>query len=129
VSNTETIEELYRAFATGGVDRVFELCAPDCVVTQADVLPWGGRYEGFDGIAMFGATLGGTIDSVITTEVMFEAGDCVIQGGRSRGTVLANGVAFDVPEVHVWTLRNGKVAAAEFYVDTQAMLRALEGVS
>jgi ketosteroid isomerase-like protein len=57
--------------------------------------------------------------------VMFEAGDRVIQSGRSRGTVLATGAEFDVPEVHVWTLRDGKVTAAEFYSDTHAMLDVL----
>jgi len=34
-----------------------------------------------------------------------------------------------VPEVHVWTLRDGKVTAAEFYIDTPAMLSALRRVS
>jgi uncharacterized protein len=125
VSNIEIIQELYEAFATEGLDRVLELCDPDCVVTQDPALPWGGRHEGLDGVATFGALLGGTIHSEITSDELFEAGDRVIQYGRSRGTVRASGATFDSPEVHVWTLRAGKVAAAEFYVDTAAMLLAL----
>ena len=65
------------------------------------------------------------IHSVVTSDELFEAGDRVIQYGRSRGTVLANGATFDMPEVHVWTLRDGKVTAADFYIDTPAMLRVL----
>ena len=95
------------------------------MVTQDDALPWGGRHEGLDGVATFGALLGGTIHSVVTTDEVFEAGARVIQHGRSRGTVLANGATFDMPEVHVWTVRDGKITAAEFYIDTPAMLRAL----
>jgi ketosteroid isomerase-like protein len=125
MSNIEIIRELYAAFAANGLERILELCDPDCVVIQDDALPWGGRYEGLDGVATFGIALGGTIDSVVTAEGLFEAGDRVIQFGRSRGTVLANGAEFDMPEVHVWTLRNGMVTAAEFYTDTHAMLDAL----
>ena len=125
VSNIGIIEELYQAFATEGLDRVLELCDPECVVVQDEALPWGGRHEGIEGVATFGALLVGTVHSVVTGDELFEAGDRVIQYGRSRGTVLAGGVTFDLPEVHVWTVRNGKVTAAEFYTDTPAMLRAL----
>jgi uncharacterized protein len=125
VSNIEIIQELYEAFATDGLDRVLELCDPDCVVTQDPALPWGGHHHGLDGVATFGVLLGGTIHSEITSDALFEAGDRVIQYGRSRGKVLSTGAPFDLPEVHVWTLRDGKVTAAEFYVDTAAMLLAL----
>ena len=39
VSNIAIIRELYEAFATDGLDRVLELCDPDCVVTQDPALP------------------------------------------------------------------------------------------
>jgi ketosteroid isomerase-like protein len=125
MSNIEIIQQVYEAFATEGLDQVLELCDPRCVVTQDDALPWGGRHQGLDGVATFAAALGGTIHSVVTTDELFEAGDRVIQYGRSRGTVLTNGATFDMPEVHVWTLCDGKVAAAEFYIETPTMLAAL----
>ena len=125
MTNIEIVQEIYEAFATGGIDRVLELCDANCRVTQDAALPWGGEYEGFEGVLTFGAALGGTIDSVITSDALFAAGDHVVQYGRSRGTVLATGVAFDSPAVHVWTVRDGKVTAAEFYVDTAAVLEAL----
>jgi uncharacterized protein len=129
MSNVEIIRELYRAFEAEGLDRILGLCDPNCVVTQDHALPWGGRYEGLDGVATFGLALGGRIDSVITADAMFEAGDRVIQCGRSRGTVLATGAEFDMPEVHVWTLCDGKVTAAEFYIDSHAMLDVLSQAS
>jgi ketosteroid isomerase-like protein len=129
MSNIEIIKELYAAFAAGGMDRILELCDADCVVLQDNALPWGGRYQGLDGVATFGLALGGTVHSVVTSDGMFEAGDRVIQFGRSRGTVLANGAMFDMPEVHVWTLRDGMVTTAEFYTDSHAMLDALNKAS
>jgi ketosteroid isomerase-like protein len=125
MTNLEIVQEIYEAFATEGIDRVLQLCDANCRVTQDTALPWGGEYEGLDGVLAFGAALGGTIQSVISSDELFAAGDHVIQYGRSRGTVIATGVAFDSPEVHVWTVRGGKVTAAEFYVDTAAMLGAL----
>jgi ketosteroid isomerase-like protein len=35
-------------------------------------------------------------------------------------------MSIDLPECHVWTLREGLVVSAEFYIDSPAMLAALE---
>jgi ketosteroid isomerase-like protein len=49
----------------------------------------------------------------------------VVQSERTKGTVRANGKTFDIPEVHIWTLRDGKIVAAHFAIDTAAQLAAL----
>lgn len=121
----ETVRAIYDAMAAGDFGRLFELLAPDVVVTQDPALPWGGRHEGHDGFATFGLTLTGTIDSAVTHDVLFEADGDVIQVGRTKGTVRANGAAFDIPEVHRWTIRDGRATAAHFSIDTPAMLAAL----
>lgn len=48
-----------------------------------------------------------------------------MQTGRTRGTVRANGASFDIPEVHVRELRDGKVVRYQSFIDTPAMLEAL----
>jgi ketosteroid isomerase-like protein len=70
-------------------------------------------------------TLVGHIESQVTTDSLFAAGDHVVQTGRTRGTVRANGASFDIPEVHVWELRDEKVMRYQAYIDTRAMLDAL----
>ena len=55
---------------------------------------------------------------------MFAADGDVYQVGRTRGTVRATGAAFDIPEVHRWTVRDGKAIAAHFAIDTDAMVAA-----
>ena len=125
MSNLEIIRDVYGLFAGKELDRLLELVDTECVITQDKDLPWGGRHEGLDGVMTFAAAIGGTIQSTLTSDAMFEAGDQVINFGRSRGTVLATGAAFDVPFTHVWTIHNSKVTAAEFFIDSSAALRSL----
>jgi ketosteroid isomerase-like protein len=61
----------------------------------------------------------------VTTDAMFEADGDVVQCGRTKGTVKANGATFDIPEVHRWTIRGGKAVAGHFSIDTPAMLEVL----
>jgi len=121
----ETIERMYELFSIGDIDGVMGLCVPNPVVTQDPALPWGGRFVGRDAVIEFAMKLGGTTDSKISTEHLFAAGDQVVQQGRSTGTVRSTGVAFDVPECHVWTFSGDLIAEGAFYLDSAAMLGAL----
>jgi ketosteroid isomerase-like protein len=123
--NAGKVAAVYEAMAAADLEGVLALCAPELTITQTEALPWGGRYSGRDGVIEFVTKLITTIESTVTHDEIFEAGDRVVQRGRTAGTVRATGVEFDVPEVHVWTLKDGKLVAAEFYIDTPAMLAAL----
>jgi ketosteroid isomerase-like protein len=119
------VRQVYDAFERQDLEGLLALVDPNCVVTQDASLPWGGRHVGHDGVSAFAFALIGSTDSAVIVESLFEADDQVIQCGRSKGTVRANGNAFDIPEVHIWTVKDGLVVAAHFLIDTQAMLEAL----
>jgi uncharacterized protein len=123
--NLATIRRVYDALAARDASAIQEVFAPDVTIRQNPELPWGGEYEGHDGAFTFFLTLVEHIESQVTTESLFTAGDHVVQTGRTRGTVRANGASFDIPEVHVWELRDGKVVRYQVYIDTPAMLEAL----
>jgi ketosteroid isomerase-like protein len=125
MSDVEVVHTIYDAMATRDFDRLFQLVDPACVLTQDPRLPWGGRFEGHDGLATFALTLTGTIDSAVTIDAIFAADDDVFEVGRTKGTVVATSVPFDIPEVHRWTIRDGLAVAAHFAIDTDAMLSAL----
>ena len=125
MTDVEVVQAIYAAMAARDLEALFGLLDESCVITQDPALPWGGRHVGHDGFATFGATLTGTIASVVTTDAIFTADDEVVQVGQTRGTVVATGVAFDVAEVHRWTIRDGRAVAAHFAIDTPAMLTAL----
>jgi ketosteroid isomerase-like protein len=121
----DVVTDAYAALGAKDLDGVVALCAPGVVVTQDDALPWGGEHVGADGLASFAIALVGAIDSQVTPLAIFQAGDRVIQYGRTAGTVRRSGRHFDVAECHVWTVADGRITKAEFYIDTPAMLDAL----
>jgi uncharacterized protein len=123
--NVATIRRVYDAFQARDTNVIQELFAPDITIWQSPELPWGGVYQGHDGLFTFFLKLLENIESQVTTESLFAAGDHVVQTGRTRGKALANGASFDIPEVHVWELRDGKVVRYQVYIDTPAMLDAL----
>jgi uncharacterized protein len=125
MTDVEVVAEIYAAMAGRDFDRLFELVDESVVLTQDARLPWGGRHEGHDGIGEFAIKLTGTIDSAVDIESLFAADDEVIQMGRTKGTVVATGVPFDIAEVHRWTIRDGKAVRAHFAIDTLAMLEVL----
>ena len=122
----EVVTAFYDALAAKDLEKVLELTSPDIVVVQDPALPWGGRYEGHDGLGRFAMTIGGSIISAVTVEAMFEAGDRVVQYGRTAGTVRSNGAAFDIPECHVWRVEDGRAVEARFFIDSAAMLETLD---
>lgn len=129
MTDVEIVEAIYEAMHARDFERLFQLVADDCVIVQDDRLPWGGRHVGHDGFAAFGMALTGSITSAVTIDAIFEADGDVIEMGHTKGTTVETGTAFDIAEVHRWTLRDGKAVAAHFSIDTPAMLRALAGDS
>lgn len=122
----DVVRDIYAAMHGGDFDRLFGLLSPDVVITQDPALPWGGRHEGHDGFATFGLALKANISSAVTVDAMFEADGEVIQFGHTRGTVVATGTEFDIPEVHRWEIRDGLATRGHFAIDTAAMLAALD---
>ena len=125
VDDIEVVRQVYDAMAARDVERIISFIDPTCTITQDPALPWGGRHVGHEGFTTFGLTIGKIIASAVTIEAVFAADGDVVQYGRTRGTVRATGAAFDIPEVHRWTIRDGKAVAAHFSIDTPAMLAAL----
>ena len=127
MSDIEIVQRIYEAMAARDLETLASLVDEACVITQDAALPWGGRHVGHPGFLAFAGALTGAITSAVTSDAMFMADGDVIQVGRTKGTTVAKGTPFDIPEVHRWTIRDGKAVAAHFSIDTAAMLAALEG--
>src|SRR4051794_22647946 len=120
MTDVEVVEALYAAMGARDFDRLFALVDPAIVITQDDRLPWGGRFEGHDGLAQFATALTGAIDSRVEVAALYATDAEVVQYGRTRGTVRATDAPFDVAEVHRWEVRDGSAVAAHFAIDTEA---------
>ena len=125
-SNVEAIQQLYVAFLKRELMTILKLVDTGIEVKQTELLPWGGHYKGLTGLQEFFSKLLAKVDSKVEFEHWIDAGDAVVAVGRSHGTVTATGKEFDVAVTHVWRLKNGKAVSFEAYVDTPAMLLALE---
>jgi ketosteroid isomerase-like protein len=124
-SNLDVVRGAYAAFERGDLTGVFATLDPDIEVYQSSKVPWGGTYRGHVEAQEFFMKLAATVDSKVGTERFLEAGDQIVQIGHTRGQARATGKRFEVLEVHVWTMRDGKVLRFEAYVDHPAMLAAL----
>jgi ketosteroid isomerase-like protein len=122
---TDVVARIYDAMRAQDLETLLALIDPSVTVWQTELLPWGGSYEGIDGFGEFAMKLLGSITSAVEVEQLYEAGDHVVQNGRTRGTVNGTGAAFDVAETHVWEVRGGKACSLRSYIDTPAMLEAL----
>ncbi|MHB0951547.1 MAG: nuclear transport factor 2 family protein [Allorhizobium sp.] len=120
----DVVRAVYRAYAGRDLAAIQALYHPDCEIYQSDLLPWGGEYRGYSGLQQFFTRLTSTIDTEIVDEQLFETGDRVVSIGRTRGKAWATGRQFELPAVHIYTVREGKIVRYEAYVDTPAMLSA-----
>ncbi len=119
------VEALYQAFRRRDMTAILGLFAEDVELEQSPALPWGGSYRGHDGARRFFGQLGSRLNSALTFERLIDSGDHVAAVGWTEGTVNATGARYRVPVVHLWRVRDGKIARAEFYIDHPTMLEAL----
>ena len=124
-NNTQIIRNLYDAFRRRDLQSLLQWIDPQVEITQTALLPWGGTYQGQQGLMSFAGKLLESLDSQVEMEEYVESGDRVVAIGRTRGHVRANDREFDVRAVHVWTLKDEKVTRFEAYIDTPKMLEAL----
>jgi uncharacterized protein len=127
--NVALVRDLYDAFARRDIDAILAALAPDAVIEQTSLLPWGGRHRGAEGFGVFAGRLLAHLDVTLEVGEFVSAGDHVVEIGHSRGRVVATGADYRAREVHVWEIRDGKVAGFHAYVDTPAMLAALNGTA
>ena len=127
-TNSETIRNIYKAFATGDVPGVLGLLAPDIHWTEAEGFPYGGTYVGPDDVlANVFARLGSEWDGFEAVPHTFVAeGDSVVTLGDYGGTYKATGKSFRANFAHVWEVREGKAVRFTQYVDTLLVQRALQ---
>jgi ketosteroid isomerase-like protein len=123
--NVEIVERLYDAFQRRDVPEILSRLAPEVEISQSADLPWGGAFKGVDQFVLFFRNLTQHIHSNLVFERFLDSGNHVAAIGRTQGTVVATGQPFDVPIVHLWHFRDGKVLSFQPYIDNPTMQQAL----
>ena len=128
--NSAFVRSLYDAFGRGDMQSMFDNVDPAIEWVSngsGETIPWGGKRNGRAGVASFFQALGDNLDfEAFEPRQFLDSGDAVTVLGRSRARFKDNGRGtFDSEWVHIFTIRDGKVARFQEYYDTAAIERAL----
>jgi hypothetical protein len=107
-ASIRVVEALYEGFRRRDMAAMFRLLAEDVELEQSQALPSGGCYRGHDGARRFFGQIGSRVNSTLAFERLIDSG-----------------AHYRVPFVHLWRVRDGKIARAAFYIDHPRMLETL----
>ena len=132
MTNTLTlVRSLYQALASGDAAALTGLLTPDFDGLLAEGLPLGigGRHTGRDDMRDRGWWAIGHAFQLIaepTEWIGCDDGRLLVLG-RYTGTARATGCAIEARFAHLWTARDGRLAALWHLTDTAAWVSALGG--
>ena len=118
--NIEFVKGVYGAFDRGDVPAVLGAFAEDIEWFEAEGMPYGGVYRGPEAVAQnVLGPINEDVDGLALVREEFIASDGKVAAViRYTGTGRATGKALDVPAVHVWDIRDGKLARFRQFIDT-----------
>lgn len=106
---------------------MLDLLHPEVEWRAPESLPWRGTYRGHNVFREFVANVM-AYPAEFRPQLLeyLDAGQRVVVLLRLIGRRKGGDTGFDVPEVHVFTLRDGRIASLEEYFDTSTVLRGLQ---
>jgi len=125
--SVEVLKDAYEAFGRGDVPAVLEAMTDDIEWYEAEGMPYGGVYHGGDAVVqnVFGPITTDIVDFTVAPEEFIASGDTVAVVVRYTGTGKATGKELDLPVVHVWDVRDGKIARFRQFADTARFLEVV----
>jgi ketosteroid isomerase-like protein len=127
-ANTETVQALYAAFKRRDIATVLDGLAPDATWGQLgreQDLPMSGLRHGPAGAAEFFRVMAGMVEiTAFAPQRFLAAEDKVFAWGTWSWVMRNSGVAGENEWLHVFTFRDGKVAAWRGYNDTAQLALA-----
>ena len=118
--SVDVVRGVYGAFARGDVPGVLGAFADDIEWYEAEGMPYGGLHRGPEAVAqkVFGPLAEDVEGFAVVPEQLIASGDTVASIVRYTGTGSATGKTLDLPAVHIWDVRDGKVQRFRQFVDT-----------
>src|SRR5688572_12021983 len=125
--NIALARSLYDAFARGDVATVLGAFDENIEWHEAEGMPYGGVLRGPQAIAenLFGPLNNDIEDFTIHAEEFYAGGDEVVTIGRYAGKGRESGKQLDLPFVHAWTFREGKITRFRQFADAGRFNEAL----
>jgi ketosteroid isomerase-like protein len=125
--SVEVVRGIYEALGRGDMPGVLGAMADNIEWYEAEGMPYGGVYHGGEAVAqnVFGPITQDIPDFAVTPEEFIASGDAVAVVARYTGTGKATGKQLDLPVVHVWDVREGKIARFRQFADTAKFLEVV----
>jgi len=127
MTRTQLISSIYDAFKSGDIPYILNQTAPGAQWRQSKTLPWGGDYSGPQGAREFFEKLDANMETVsFDPRENIEKGDEVFSFGTYAGRSRKTGRTGTAEWMFRWRVEDGKIAGWESYIDTAALVQALE---
>ena len=127
--NTATIQQAYNNFKTGNIEGLLDQMSDNITwqLPEIEGVALAGKRTGRDGVKDFFATLARDQDVIEFEPREFVAqGDKVMSLGHYRWRVKDTGREYASDFVHIFTVRDGKIAAFLEHFDTAVVAAAYQ---
>ena len=121
--NKQLIMHGYQLFKNKDIEGLLALYAEDIewIGTESENIPFSGIYRGKDQVAQFFMKLDQAQEAIqFEPQAFIAEDDKVVVTGQAIWLAKATGQKYMTPWVHVFTIRDGKVARFQHYNDTAA---------
>jgi uncharacterized protein len=128
--NKQLVMQGYQKYQNKDIPGLLDLFADDIewVGAETEEIPFSGVFRGKDEVGRYFSQLDEAQEAQqFEPQTFIAEDDKVVVTGQSRWTVKSTGQTYDNPWVHVFTVRNGKVARFEQFNDTAAAAKAFRG--
>jgi ketosteroid isomerase-like protein len=127
--NTELVRQAYAAYGRGDVNEVLACMSPqiEWEIQGVPAIPFTGKRHGTDQVADYFRLTG---EQLVVREFgakeFIAQGDKVIVLGHGAWTARVTGQDFESDWVHIFTLRDGRIAAFREFMDVHVALEAFQ---
>ncbi|CAN5746436.1 nuclear transport factor 2 family protein [soil metagenome] len=128
-TNVGTVQEAYEKFGNGDIKGMLPLFTDDVNwnIPEIENAPFAGQRNGHDEVLEFFSLLAEAEEITRFEPLEFIAqGDKVVVLGESAATVTSTGKSYQTDWVHVFHMRDGKIASFLEFFDNAAASRAFQ---
>ncbi|MDB5761850.1 MAG: nuclear transport factor 2 family protein [Herminiimonas sp.] len=121
--NKQLVMQAYQLYKNKDIQGLLALNADDIewIGTESEYIPFSGTYRGKDQVAEFFAKMDQAQEAIqFEPQTFIAEDDKVVVTGQSIWLVKSTGQRYENPWVHVFTIRDGKVARFQQYNHTAA---------
>jgi ketosteroid isomerase-like protein len=128
--NTELVQHAYERFRDGDIQSLLELLSEDVEwkLFEIEGVPFSGTRRGVERVGEFFSQVFDTEEPLrFEPRELVAQGDKVVALGDYAWRVKSTGREYESDFVHVFTVRDGKVARFQEFMDTAAVSAAYRG--